>query len=223
VAVPEEVGVTEIPEHLLRRSRERREALGLGGDGGGAEAGEGAAPAPAAASPAAAVQASAAPAAVAEAGAVAVVEEEAPTYLAPTRPARNKVPLWVMPVLIGLPLWAALYPGAFSNHVPKVVVSPLVDGQQVYPANCSACHGASGEGGAGPPLKGGQAVLTFPNVQDHINWVETGSQSKQGQKYGDPNRTGGQHVATKGDMPAFGGTLTQQQIQDVVMFERTSL
>jgi len=209
--------VTEIPEHLLRRSRERREALGLGG-GEGAAGGETAAPA-AAAPAAAAVAASSA----ASTAAAAVAEEEAPTYLAPTRPARNKVPLWVMPVLIGLPLWAALYPGAFSNHTPKVVVSPLVDGQQVYAANCSACHGASGEGGVGPALKGGQAVLTFPNVQDHINWVETGSQTKLGQKYGDPNRPGGQHVASKGDMPAFGGTLTAQQIQDVVMFERTSL
>jgi len=218
--------VTEIPEHLLRRSRERREALGLGGDGGGSEGGEGAsAPAPAAA-PAASAAAPAAtgsaPAVVEEAGVLALAEEEAPTYLAP-KAARNKVPLWVMPVLIGLPLWAALYPGAFSDHQKKVVLSPLADGAQVYAANCSACHGAAGEGGVGPALKNGAAVLTFPNVQDHIAWVETGSQSKQGQKYGDPNRAGGQHVATKGDMPAFGGSLSPQQIQDVVMFERQSL
>ena len=214
--------MTEIPEHLLRRSRERREALGLGGGEGGEGAAPAAAPAPAAvaAGPAAG---SAAPAVAEEAGVPAVVEEEAPTYVAPSRPARNKVPLWVMPVLIGLPLWAALYPGAFSNPTPKVTVSPLVDGQQVYGTYCSACHGASGEGGVGPKLAGGQAVLTFPNIQDHINWVETGSQSKQGQKYGDPKRPGGQHVASKGDMPAFAGNLTAQQIQDVVNYERTSL
>jgi mono/diheme cytochrome c family protein len=216
--------VTEIPEHLLRRSRERREALGLDGGGGGDE-GAGA-PAPAAVeTPAAAVEApaaAAAPAVVEEAGVPALVEEEAPSYLAPAR-ARHKVPLWVMPVLIGLPLWAALYPGAFSSHQKKVVLTPLQDGANVYRSACSSCHGASGEGGVGPRLSGSQAVLTFPNVQDHIAWVQTGSQTKQGQKYGDPNRTGGQHVATKGDMPGFAGSLTSQQIQDVVQYERESL
>jgi mono/diheme cytochrome c family protein len=214
--------VTEIPEHLLRRSRERREALGLGGGGGGGEGASAPAPVPETAAvdaPAAA----ATPAVAEEAGAPALLEEEAPTYLAPARPARHKVPLWVMPVLIGLPLWAALYPGAFSSHQKKVVLTPLQDGANVYRSACSSCHGASGEGGVGPKLSGGEAALTFPNPQDHIAWVQTGSQTKQGQKYGDPNRKGGQHVATKGDMPAFAGSLTSQQINDVVQYERTTL
>lgn len=219
--------MTEIPDHLLRRSRERREALGLGGGEGAEGGGEGAsvssAPAPASATATATATASAAAAVVEEADVPAVIEDEAPTYLALARAPRHKVPLWVMPVLIGLPLWAALYPSAFSNHKPKVAVSPLVDGQRTYAANCSACHGASGEGGVGPALKGGAAVLTFPNIQDHIAWVQTGSQTKQGQFYGDPNRKGGQHKATKGDMPAFAGSLTAQQIQDVVTYERQSL
>jgi mono/diheme cytochrome c family protein len=219
--------VTEIPEHLLRRSRERREALGLGGGeaGGGTSGGEGAPAPPAAptAAPAAAAAEAAAPAVVEEAGTPALAGEEAPTYLAPQAAGRHKVPLWVMPVLIGLPLWAALYPGAFSSHQHKVVLTPLQDGANVYRSACSSCHGASGEGGVGPRLSGGQAVLTFPNVQDHISWVQTGSQTKQGQKYGDPKRPGGQHVATKGDMPAFGGSLSSQQIQDVVTYERQSL
>jgi mono/diheme cytochrome c family protein len=45
----------------------------------------------------------------------------------------------------------------------------------------------------------------------------------KGAPYGDPNRAGGQRVAAKNDMPAFGYTLTATQIQDVVAYERTKL
>jgi len=129
-----------------------------------------------------------------------------------------------MPVLVALPLWAALYPGAFGNHKKAVSTDPLVIGQQVYhSAGCSGCHGANGEGGVGPALHGGQAKLTFPNVTDQIKWVQTGSQSlASGIRYGDPNRPGGQRVA-KADMPAFGTTLSPSDIQAVVTYERTKL
>jgi mono/diheme cytochrome c family protein len=210
--------VTEIPDHLLRRSRERREALGLGGGGGEAPAGE-TAPAPAA-TPAPAAAAASAPAVEEEAGLPAVPGEEAPTYVAPSRPARTKVPLWVMPVLVGMPLWAALYPGSFTSHHKKVVLTPLQDGAQVYAGNCSSCHGASGEGGVGPKLSGGEVTLTFPTVDDHIAWVQQGSVTRPGIKYGSPTRAGGQHVASKGDMPAFASSLSAQQIADVVAYER---
>ena len=53
--------------------------------------------------------------------------------------------------------------------------------------------------------------------------MKNGSQSlAPGTKYGDPNRPGGQREA-KGDMPAFGSTLSPQQIQDVVLYEREKL
>jgi mono/diheme cytochrome c family protein len=135
-----------------------------------------------------------------------------------------------MPVLIAIPLWAFLYPNAFTTHKKATVIDPLVIGQQVYTsAGCSGCHGANGEGGlAGhaPALHGGQSKLTFPNIQDQINWVKNGSQSlPQGRRYGDPNRAGGQHMVNEnpGDMPAFASTLSPIQIQDVVQFEREKL
>jgi mono/diheme cytochrome c family protein len=220
--------LTEIPEHLLRRSRERRAALGLSsGSGGEAEESAGsAAPAVAEApTPARTGAASTEVAPTAEAPVPAVVEEPAPTYIAPPRgPHKTKVPIWVMPVLIAIPLWAFLYPAAFTSHKKTVVTDPLALGQQIYTsAGCSGCHGATGGGGVGPALHGGQAVLTFPNIQDQLNWVKTGSQSlTPGTPYGNPNRPGGQRVA-KGDMPAFGSTLSPQQIQDVVMYERQKL
>lgn len=218
--------MTEIPEHLLRRSRERRAALGLGGDAGaGDEPSEGAAtPARAetATQPAAATPAKGAGAAV---PAVPEVVDQPPTYIAPPQgPHKLKVPLWVMPVLVSLPLWAFLYPGAFSNHKKAIVSDPLTVGAGVYrSAGCSTCHGAGGEGGVGPALHGGASVKTFPAVADQVEWVRTGSTGKAGQLYGDPNRAGGQAGPAKGDMPGFAGSLSATQITDVVLYERTRL
>jgi mono/diheme cytochrome c family protein len=219
--------LTEIPEHLLRRSRERRAALGLPGGGEG-EPGGGSAPAPA--EPAETRPARAASTEVAPAAARAVVEQPAPqvpTYIAPRGPHKTKVPLWVMPVLVALPLWAFLYPGAFGNHHKAAAADPLTIGNQVYHSSgCSGCHGSNGEGGVGPALHAGESVKTFPNVADQIDWIKNGSLSlKQGTPYGDPNRAGGQRVVkeTTGDMPAFGATLSVQQIQAVVQYEREKL
>jgi mono/diheme cytochrome c family protein len=223
--------MTEVPEHLLRRSRERREALGLSAG----EGGEGAAPPPAeepAAAPAgASVPATTAPAPAPVAAAAAavpapVIEEPVPepAYIRLNEKQRSKNPLWVMPVLIGLPLWAFFYAFAFSPPKKTGPVDPLVLGATVYKtAGCSGCHGAAGEGGVGPKLAGGEAKLTFPNIADQISWVKTGSGPFTGQKYGDPNRPGGQHGPAKGIMPAFAGSLSDAQINAVVTYEREKL
>jgi mono/diheme cytochrome c family protein len=218
--------LTEIPEHLLRRSRERRAALGLGGGDADTDA------APAASTPATTGTAAARPASsevepAAAAGRPAIIEEGpvlVPTYIAPRGPHKAKVPLWVMPVLVALPLWAALFPGAFGNHQKTTVTDPLVVGEQVFhTVGCSGCHGSNGEGGVGPPLHAGLAKLTFPNVADQTNWVKTGSGPFAGKKYGDPNRPGGQHGPATGGMPAFGSSLTPAQIDAVVQYERNKL
>jgi mono/diheme cytochrome c family protein len=213
--------VTEVPEHLLRRAKERRAAL----TGGAApEAAPATSPAPSAAvEPADA----AAPAPVAPAEAAPAVPEVAPPspmVAVEAAARRTSVPLWVMPVLVFLPFWGFLYTGAFGAHAKPRVVDPLVLGQQTYAgAGCSSCHGAHGEGGVGPALTGGQAKLTFPNEADHISWVKTGSAPFKGKLYGDPNRTGGQHGPATGGMPAFGGTLSDRQIEAVVAYEREKL
>ena len=220
--------MTEIPEHLLRRSRERRAALGLGGEEGGSAPAPAAAPAAEAAEPGAGESAETGSAVepAAPPGGVALVEEPAPPpYVAPVGPHKTKVPIWVMPVLIGLPVWAFLYPGAFGNHTRATApTDPLVLGQQIFHSKgCSGCHGNAGEGGVGPKLAGGEAKLTFPDIQDQISWVTTGSSPFTGKKYGDPNRAGGQHGPASGGMPAFGGTLSAAEIQAVVSYEREKL
>ena len=217
--------MTEVPEHLLRRSRERREALGLGGDGGGA-GGDGEETPAAASAPAPAAAASTdveAPAAATPAIPEPEPEPEV-TYIAKPDPGRSRNPLWVMPVLIALPMWALFYAYAFAPAKKAGPVDPLVRGAEVYKsAGCSSCHGGAGEGGVGPALHGGEAVKTFPTEADHIKWVQTGSAPSTGQKYGDPNREGGQHGPAKGLMPAFSGTLSQADIEAVVKFEREKL
>ncbi|MDQ1395527.1 MAG: hypothetical protein QOG64_786 [Acidimicrobiaceae bacterium] len=220
--------MTEVPEHLLRRSQERREALGLsgpsdGGEGGGgsaaAPAGEPSGPTAAPASEAVARQ----PAAAATPAVVTEPEPE-PTYIAKPDTTRSKNPLWVMPVLVGFPLWVIFYVGAFSPPKKAGPVDPLVLGAQIYKsAGCSGCHGAAGEGGVGPKLTGGEAVKTFPTEADQVSWVKTGSGPFTGQKYGDPSRPGGQHGPATGAMPAFGSQLSQAQIDAVVKYEREKL
>ena len=120
--------MTEVPEYLLERSRERRAALGLGGGGSAAPAaaptGEGDA-SPAAAAPASAPAAAPAP------SAPSVPIESLPTYVAPVGP-RSGIPVWMMPVILILPLWAIVYLGAFGESTsaagPAVGAGDLPDG-----------------------------------------------------------------------------------------------
>jgi mono/diheme cytochrome c family protein len=212
--------VSEVPEHLLRRSRERRAALGLGG-----EEGEGA-PAPAA-SAAPAVAAESAPEAAAPRGAVAVVEEAPPEPVPatpPPPPRRPGLPLFALVLLVALPVYAFIYLGAFGNRSKAAAGGdPVALGGTLFAANCAVCHGASGEGGVGPKLSGGEVLKTWPNVNDHVTWVHTGGAPFVGKSYGSQGHT----VAANNVMPAFGqdhgGSLSNDQINDIVCYERIGL
>ncbi len=214
--------MTEVPDYLLRRSKERREALGLLPEGSSAAAAPSSAPTPAEAtapSPGAAGAPVAEP--VGAPAPAATPVEDLPTYLPSQKGPKSGIPVWMYPVLAALPLWAIVYLGAFgttgnANAAPS--------GPAIYAkAGCVGCHGAKGEGGVGPALAGGDAKVTFPDEADHIAWVETGSAPKKGQPYGDPNREGGQRIAKSGGMPAFKGQLTDAEIKAVVAYERDQL
>jgi quinohemoprotein ethanol dehydrogenase len=67
----------------------------------------------------------------------------------------------------------------------------VADGQKVFAANCSVCHGATGHGG-----NGGPDLTSIPSAKQMavvVKQVENGG----------------------GGMPAFRGQLTQQEIEDV--------
>jgi mono/diheme cytochrome c family protein len=210
--------MTEVPDYLLERSRARRAALGLGGGG--------AAPAPAGdspgdASPAAATSAAAPAPAAAPSTAPAAAPEKLPTYIAPAGP-RSGIPVWMMPVILMLPLWAIVYLGAFGT---STAATGPATGAEIFHtiAGCQNCHGAAGEGGVGPKLAAGEVKKTFPNIDDQIAFVKAGSTPIKGQPYGDPAREGGQHIAKTGGMPTFGGQLTDEEIKTVVEYERDGL
>lgn len=74
-------------------------------------------------------------------------------------------------------------------------------GEQVYATNCATCHGAAGEGGFGPKLADGAVIAGYPDVDDHRAVVVNGRNA----------------------MPAWGDTLTDEEIDAVVHYERERL
>jgi mono/diheme cytochrome c family protein len=214
--------VTEVPEYLLERSRQRRAALGLPGGDAPAGGGSGAAPAAPAGggSAVATAEAPATPQPAAAATATAVITEPEPEVAVETGP-KSGIPWWMMPVLLVLPFWAMIYMGAFAE--PAAEGGPRTGPQIYVSAGCGSCHGPTGGGGVGPKLSGGETKLTFPNPEDMIKWVAEGSASSRGKPYGDPNRPGGQRPAASGGMPAFGTQLSPEEIVTVVNYVRDQL
>jgi len=213
--------MTEVPDYLLERSRARRAALGLGGGdapaaAAGGDGGAGGDATAATAAPAGTPVPAAAPSAPSTPPA-----EMFPTYIAAPAGPRSGIPVWMMPVILILPLWAIVYLGAFGEATSAA--GPAT-GQEIFQtAGCVNCHGAQGQGGVGPALAGGEAAKTFPNEADHAKFVGEGSSKIKGQPYGDAGREGGQRVAASGGMPSFAGQLSEEEITLVVQYEREGL
>ena len=219
--------MTEIPEHLLKRSRERRAASGAGGD-------DSKAPTPATTTPA-----KAAGAAPAEAsGPVERAAAPAPAGPPPAKPdsaavtsykARRRIPFWAMVALATLPVWAFMYIRAVTQS-PVEAAGPLGLGGEVY-GSCASCHGGGGDGGVGYAFTGGEVLATFPNIEDQLRFVYFGTSGYNiagVDIYGSPDREGGAHVTgEKGPMPAqgeeAGGSLHDYEILSVVCHERYAL
>ncbi len=209
--------MTEVPEHLLKRSKDRRTSLD-----GGTPAADTAPAAESAPVEKATATAAAAPAAVAPAAA----PEPVPPYVEAAI-KRKKIPIWAMPVLAFLPLWAVIYIGGLSpssNGAP----SQLATGAAIFSANCAGCHGAGGGGGVGRQMNEGNLVKTFPDMIGQLQFVWLGSNGTgaAGTPYGDPAREGGQHktLSYNGNpMPNFNKTLSQAQLLAVVRYEWESI
>lgn len=225
--------MTEVPEHLLKRSQDRRAALGLGGDGGGGDGGSPPAATPAAAdaptpgagvAPAPTASAAARPAAAVPAEVAA--PEPPPPYVQAAL-TRKKIPFWAMPMLAFLPVWAIIYVGGLS---PADTGEPtqLELGAEIYAARCASCHGAGGGGGVGRAFTGGEVVKTFPDIIGQLDFVWRGSNGigPGGTPYGDPAREGGPHLTLSyngNPMPAFQDVLTQAELLAVVRYEHEVL
>jgi len=91
----------------------------------------------------------------------------------------------------------------------------IFSGAAVGGVNCAGCHGPNGQGsGTFPALTG--VLTTFGSCTDHIEWVRLGSGGWPDSTYGDTNKP----VGGAGQMPAFGGSLSDEQIAAVAAFER---
>ncbi len=199
--------MTEIPEHLLKRSKARRAAMGLPGGEGGDSADNPAAE-PAAASEGASVEKAAPATAAARAATPAAAAPPPPPPPLPpyvqAAQRRRRVPFWAMPVVALLPVWAFLYLGAVQ--VPPKNDDALALGEEVY-AKCSSCHGGTGGGGVGAQLNQGQVLQTFKNPKDMMMWIHLGADkgTRPDGTYGDLGRKGGPaNIKTlPGKMPAF--------------------
>jgi mono/diheme cytochrome c family protein len=211
--------VTEVPEHLLKRSQDRRAALGLGGGG---DSGGSAAPA---ASDSTAVEAAASAAPAAAAAPVPEIPKEpepVPAYVEASL-ERKRIPIWAMPVLAFLPVWAVIYAQTLSQP-PKTELSQLDKGAEVF-SQCAGCHGSSGGGGAGRKLSEGEVLKTFPNIAHQLEFIRLGSAGFEGVEYGNPDREGGAHkgLSFSGSaMPTF-SKLTDAELLEVARHERETL
>ena len=106
-------------------------------------------------------------------------------------------------VLVGAALFVlALFTNDGSAPPPAAATAEGgVDGAAVFADNCAGCHGADGGGGVGPALAGGAVVESLPDEADQVAVIAGG----------------------RGGMPAFGGRLSDEEIQAVTAYTRNQL
>lgn len=203
--------MTEIPEHLLKRSRDRK------ADAGGASS------EPASSSSVPATTTPAAPAVAPSEVAPKVEVAPDPPYIAAAK-SRQRIPSWAMATLALMPIFFFMY---IRGLQPQEVEAsgPIAIGIENY-GSCASCHGADGGGGAGRVLSNGESMKTFPHIEDMLLWVYAGTEAWEAagiESYGDPGREGGAHAPRSYNgsvMPAqgaeYGGALTEYEILGVV-------
>ncbi len=212
-----EAMLTEIPEHLLERSRARRAAMG-GGDGGAGDGDSSGGDSGASAS-APAKAAASAPAAASMPAHPAPAEEPPPPPPSPMVEAynnRRKIPFWAMSVLAFIPVWAYIYVGTLDP--PPEGDGPAVLGEEEYALGCAGCHGGGGGGGVGPAFTNGAIYETWPTFEEHFEWVRLGSNAWQAEK---GNTYGANDKPVSGGMPGFAEeTLDDAHLIYVILHER---
>lgn len=206
--------LTEIPEHLLKRSKAAK-AKATG------EAAPAEAEAETSVTPAAASAAPAAPAAnLPNLDPEPEPAKPKPDFVVASE-ARKRIPVWAMPVIVALPVWAYSFAGTMQQPPTEDVL--FVDAEIEY-GSCSGCHGAGGGGGNGYQLSDGEVLETFPEAIDQIVHVARGSAAIAGQDYGAERSDGERRLAgSRGVMPAQAESSNLLQIQLAVFHERVVL
>lgn len=179
---------------------------------------------------------------------VEVIEAEAPTTDDVAEGdddepvARGGYPSWLAAAFVIIPLLAVVYILTSPNGPDCGVAGQLnideatglavncdgsdygsseinffAKGAAIY-AQCAACHGANGEGGAGPAMQAGALLATFPSgmCSDQIEWVALGTANFTEPTYGATDKP----VGGTGVMPGYEAQLTDEEIASVVLYER---
>lgn len=109
----------------------------------------------------------------------------------------------VMLLLLGTSLYWLSDNARLVSAAEELQADRIARGQVIYEGQCTACHGAEGEGGVGPALKDRQLLQNTPD-EIFFSVIRSGVPNTQ--------------------MPSwsvdFGGPLTDQEINDVVAFLR---
>jgi len=140
------------------------------------------------------------------------------------------IPIWLVMIYLGITLWIGIYLGLYSggfspdryDHMPAQAqpgtasgdrdqpVDPLVLGKRLF-SNCITCHQSDGQGvdGVYPPLAGSEWVTRDPETPARIllHGLE-GRIQVRGDSY-------------DGEMPAFGGRLTDEHLAAVLTYIRS--
>ncbi len=200
----------------------------------------GPAPAPAEAAAPGPVAPTEAPVEVIEPAEAPAAEAEAP---APEPKKASRYPALLAALFVIIPVFAVVYIAAVPNgpacgSAGQLAIDPVtgeavgcdgnpygqgtVDnftaGEMLFAESCAICHGNAGEGGVGPGMAGGAVLQTFPegSCSSHVEWVTLGSAGWPDPTYGATSKP------VAGGMPPFGGQLTDQQIAQVVLYERVA-
>lgn len=113
---------------------------------------------------------------------------------------------FVMMVLLVLvfPVYRFYEPSARETAREQHIASLAEQGEDLYQFNCTACHGASGEGGIGPALNSKQFLQSATDEQIDV-LIAVGVPGSQMNAYSID----------------FGGPLTSEQIKAVTTFLRS--
>jgi mono/diheme cytochrome c family protein len=113
--------------------------------------------------------------------------------------------MWVPALVVGLTLLVGACAGESAPEVPEgadgTADPVLVEGREIWQANCTRCHGGAGGGGAGPSLKGPWTPDRSPDLDTMLATVREG----------------------RGAMPRFGSSLSDEEIESVVRYVREVL
>ncbi|MEE8486393.1 MAG: cytochrome c [Acidimicrobiia bacterium] len=155
---------------------------------------------------------------------------------------RGGYPRWLAAAFVLIPLIAVIYiliapNGPDCGSASQLLVDPVTgqavdcdgseygvaavdffaDGAALY-TQCAACHAGDGTGGAGVAFIGGGLLSTFPggSCDEQIEFIRLGTAGWPDPIYGATEKP----VGGFGLMPTFGGTMTDEQLAAVALYER---